>query len=88
MLMKKILKMTKIKLNILQQRTKFQYNGKEYIIGSKVWSTNGAKRYSVEYFGPQQDNKRLLVCHPKLGGQFQNNIDIWFNDETEVIVES
>lgn len=65
--------------------TEFTYEGKQYIKGSYVWHINGAKD-SVLILG-QGESGVLRKCHPKLGGHFQTEIDVWFHIETLVTAE-
>jgi hypothetical protein len=73
-----------LKISDLVQGSIFKHNGTTYIIGGSMWNSSRQK----EYLGTQGENLSLRECHPKLGGQFQIKIRIWFSEETEVNVEN
>lgn len=69
-------------LSQLVSNSMFNYGGKTYIIGGKIWSSSATENY----IGKKGARVTLLECHPKLGGQFQSNISIWVSGETTVTV--
>jgi hypothetical protein len=75
-----------VKIDVLMPGTLFTYQGKQYEKGSTGWSSVTQK----EYLGDQVAEPgyaSLTSCHPKLGGQIQQQIKLWFNNQTTVFVE-
>lgn len=72
-----------LKIQILSDSTVFTFEGKQYKRGSTVWNSSVQK----EYNGVQGDDITLRSCHPKLGGVFQENVKVWFSEETIVQVD-
>jgi hypothetical protein len=49
----------------------------------KPW--NGEKLNCIA--GPRCGKKHGRLCHPKMGGEFQNGIECWFPQDEEVEVD-
>lgn len=67
----------------LERGTQFKYEGKTYELGYKVWNSSVCSNY----LGPKENSIRLEECYPKLGGKFQTNLPVWFNENTEVTLD-
>ena len=69
-----------VKLNQLAPGTEFDYANKKY-------RTTSAKSQSFlhqAFKGLQEKDCKLVACEPYFGGQFQHNLMLWFNLNTEV----
>ena len=69
-----------VKLSEVTIGTEFTYEGNKY-------RTSGCRSNSflqTNYRGVREDDCRLISCEPFLGGQFQVNLRVWFNINTEV----
>lgn len=76
-------------LAILSSNTLFTYKGKSYQKGCMCWTTINARNagYEVIDESVNEFDKPVIACHPKLGGQLQENIKVYFASKTKVEVE-
>lgn len=79
--------MTKqVPLSILVDSTVFAYEGIIYQKGTTKRGSHDEKYDGVR--AKKEETLMLTCCYPKLGNQFQPNIKILINDNTEVFVNN
>ncbi len=75
-------------LKELEYGTVFDYNGRMYKLENRNWVCTMVLSTKKDYIGNMQDDYTpAFKVSPKLGGKFQDKIEIWASENLKVNVE-